>query len=173
MKVVVEQFDSEEAVPIKKCQELLRKDSLPSDLAFVRSHLAFLPATIKSLEKAGLPLTSAMSILDSAQQKMDSIPGEKGNILQVKLHSVLHKNPALAALRKVSQVQAGESDGLPDGLDIQSTGRLKYCSVVSVDVERSFSQYKNILTDKRHNFTKDNLSKVMVTHSFYNRSETE
>lgn len=173
MKSIVDQLDPEEAVSIKKCQELLRKASLPADLAFVHSHLSFLPGAITSLEKTGLSLTSALTILDSVQEKINSIPGEKGNILQLKMHSILNKNPGLALLREVSQVLRGESAVLPPGMDVQDIGRLKYCSAVSVDVERTFSQYKNILSDRRQSFTKENLSKVMVTHSFYNRSETE
>jgi len=41
--------------------------------------------------------------------------------------------------------------------------------MASMDVERSFSTYKNILTDKRHNLTKGNLKKIMVTNCYFNR----
>ena len=40
----------------------------------------------------------------------------------------------------------------------------KYCPVTSVDVERSFSAYKLILTDKRQKFNPEHLEKLMVVY---------
>jgi len=37
-----------------------------------------------------------------------------------------------------------------------------YAPLTSVDVERSFSRLKNILTDDRHKLTPDNMEKLIV-----------
>lgn len=47
---------------------------------------------------------------------------------------------------------------------------LKFAPTANVDVERSFSVYKNVLTDRRQRLTEENLNKIMVTNCFYNRS---
>ena len=49
------------AVAIKECQEVLQT-SLSSRLAFIHCHLAFLPTTITTLEKAVLHLIESLSL---------------------------------------------------------------------------------------------------------------
>ncbi|KAF0770272.1 Dimer Tnp hAT domain-containing protein [Aphis craccivora] len=44
---------------------------------------------------------------------------------------------------------------------------MKYALITSVDVESSFSTYKNILCDNRASFTIENLRKYMVNNSFF------
>jgi hypothetical protein len=39
-----------------------------------------------------------------------------------------------------------------------------YASLVSCDVERTFSQYKSFFRDNRHRFTMHNLKMTFVTH---------
>jgi len=40
----------------------------------------------------------------------------------------------------------------------------KYAPITSVDVKRSFSVFKNMLTDKRHSFTEEKLEMHMIIH---------
>ena len=40
----------------------------------------------------------------------------------------------------------------------------KYAPLTSVDVERSFSMYKNVLKSNRQSFTFENLRKIFVIH---------
>lgn len=171
LKDVLNKFDKDEAVAIKECQDLLEKDSLASDLAFIHCHLAFLAETITKLEKAGLTLVDALSLLEETKDKINSIPGSTGEMLQSKLTSVLAKNPGLEAFGKVGKVLEGKNVALPEGISPGDAAALKFCPLVSVDVERSFSVYKSILSDRRHHLTKENLSKIMICHCFYGRGE--
>jgi len=43
---------------------------------------------------------------------------------------------------------------------------MKYASITTVDVERLFSMYKNILLPNRMNFSKNNLIKYIIVNSF-------
>jgi hypothetical protein len=40
----------------------------------------------------------------------------------------------------------------------------KYAPITLVDIEGSFSVFKNMLTDKRHNFTEDKLEMHMIIY---------
>lgn len=66
-----------------------------------------------------------------------------------KLNSSLSKNPDL------EKFVSG-----PSSFEFQNM--TEFAPLVSVDVERSFSVLKNVLTDKRTNFTPENLEKVLV-----------
>ena len=163
------QFDREDSVAIAEYQDLLKNGRLTSDLAFIKCHLSFLPGAITRLEEAGLPLTQSLGILEEVRTKIYSVPGGFGSTLQAKLESVLSKNPGFEDLEKVSHTLSGLDSGLPAGMGPGEAAQLKYCPTASVDVERSFSVFKVILSDRRHNLTKENLSKIVVSNAFYNR----
>eukprot|EP00095_Tigriopus_kingsejongensis_P010943 maker-scaffold234_size243041-snap-gene-1.28 protein:Tk10943 transcript:maker-scaffold234_size243041-snap-gene-1.28-mRNA-1 annotation:"hypothetical protein EAG_00300" len=61
------------------------------------------------------------------------------------------------------KVLKGNGVILPEGMSPDDVSKMKFCPTTSVDVERSFSQYKNILSDRRHSFTKENIRPNMVT----------
>ena len=109
--------------------------------------------------------------MDKANQKINKVPGKIGKSLQSKLEYVLSKNQGEKKLRDISKLIDGEEGSLPEGWSASDVASLKYCPVQLVDVERSFSVYKTILTDRRTNFTEENLSKVMICHCFFNRQD--
>jgi len=121
----------------------------------------------KQLEEDGLPLIQALNIMEKAKDKIASIPGSKGLQLQMKINDVIAKDPWLSTLKKVANVLNGSGDTLPDGIGPGDIAKLNYCSTVNVDVERSFSTYKNILTDRCQAVTEENISKVIVSHCYY------
>ena len=80
------------------------------------------------------------------------MPGKIGKPVQSKLEYVLSKNQGEKKLRDISKLIDGEEGSLPVGWSASDVASLKYCPVQSVDVEsveRSFSVYKTILTDRR------------------------
>ena len=102
------------------------------------------------MEEAGLLLNNGLSILKKVQRKINSIPGEKGIVLQEKLNAVLSRKPDLTKLQRVDEVLCGEEVALPEGMNPADVAMLNYCPITSVDVERSFSQYKNIPASEVH-----------------------
>ncbi len=74
----------------------------------------------------------------------------------------------LELLNKINQVLQGEEETI---LPLEISPDLKLCPIVFVDVERSFSQYKNNLTDRRHSFTQKNLAKYVVCNCFHARGQ--
>jgi len=82
---------------------------------------------------------------------------------------VLKKNMGLEVLQQVDKILQGRSADLPEGLEPSEIAVLKYCPITSVDVERSFSQFKNVFTERRHGFTEENLAKHVICNCFYGR----
>ncbi len=79
--------------------------------------------------------------------------GSKISVFKEKLDQVVKKNEVLEMLKKINQVLQGEEKAtLPLEMSPDAAAFFKLCPIVSVDVERSFSQYKNILTDRKHSF---------------------
>ena len=123
------------------------------------------------MEAAGLTLSETFEIMDKAHQKIKKVPGKIGKSVQEKLDYVLSKNKGEKILREISKLIDGEDGSLPEGWSTSDVANMKYCPVQSVDVERSFSVYKTVLTDQRTSFTEENLSKIMICHCFHNRND--
>jgi hypothetical protein len=166
-------FDSQDAKSIREAQVLLEKPSLAVDLTFIHSNLEFLAGSITKLEKAGLPLSHAVGIVQDAQKRLETLTGEKGTNLKGKMDSVLKKNSNLEVLNKVAKVLEGEAENLPEGMEPRDVAELKYAPIASVDAERSFSLFKHIFSDRRHNFTEENLSSAVISSFFYAQIQNE
>jgi len=148
IEAVLKSFDPKEASSIKKTQDCLAMPSLKANLAFIHAHLSFLPGVIKSYEEGGLELTKGLETLAKTKQRINSIPGSMGEILKKKLSAVLANNPDLDIIEKLGNALKGEGGELPNGIAANVAADMKYCPLSSADVERSFSVYKSIFTER-------------------------
>jgi hypothetical protein len=89
----------------------------------------------------------------------------------------LDKNIGFSTMKYAAQILDGttlhQNSKLPilEQLTLKEIGCLKYCLITSCDVERSFSIYKNIFTDRRTSFTMENLEQYIVVHYYLNHLE--
>ena len=125
---------------------MIRNNDVKNELVEINS-FNFLPDKIKELESASLTVTQQLGIIENVKRNLF---GEYLN----KLNNSLSKNPDL--LKFTSE------DNLIDH-------RIKtvFAPLVSVDVERSFSTYKTILSDKRYNLLNSNIEKMLVIQFNY------
>lgn len=79
--------------------------------------------------------------------------------------SDLNENPDTKIILKIAKILDGHEISkysLPAELTADKCVHLKYAPISSVDVERSFSTYKNVLTDNRCKFLFENLKKTLI-----------
>jgi hypothetical protein len=60
-------------------------------------------------------------------------------------------------LAKVGNILCGHNEDLPKYFIPNVVVNMKFASLIAVDVERSFSLYKQILSDRRTNMSTDNM----------------
>lgn len=149
---------------VSKLKTLILKDNLPTDLAFIRTYLAFLPDKITKLETRGLALHAQVEIIEEVQRKIQIIPGLRGHLLQKKLNDVLSKNVGFTSLQELSHSLIDTSGQISTSIsrNPRVLSAYNFAPLVSVDLERSFSAYKLILSDRRQKFTQENLEKHLI-----------
>ena len=173
VKNILNQLDPKDSASVRKAQEVVGQPGLQADLAFLLSHLSFLPKYISMLETKGVSLADSLSLMSQVEAKLDSIPGSKGELLQDKFGAVFQRNPGLNILLKINRLintDRGTDADLPLNFSTSDVANFKFCPTTSVDVERSFSMFKNILSDRRQSLTQENLSRILVSNCFYNKN---
>lgn len=139
-----------------------KKNQLAADLAFIKTYLASLPVAITRLETRGLSLNQQIEIVDNVRSALHLIPGTRGMTIKKKADSVFTKNDGFQVLHDLNQalIDGSAISTVSDDPNILSA--YTFAPITSVDIERTFSAYKLILTDRRYNFTKDNLEKHLI-----------
>ncbi|CAI6375765.1 unnamed protein product [Macrosiphum euphorbiae] len=67
----------------------------------------------------------------------------------------------------IQNVLSGDEDGhLPTNYSPDMTSNMKFSPITSVDVERSFSLYKHILSDRRTHMTPEHMEQYIVINCF-------
>ena len=175
VREIVSGLDPDDAASIQRGQEILKRKTLEQDLAFLRAHFSFLPAKLKLFETSCESLSNTLQLLESVKSHLQAVPGEIGTKVQRKFEQVTKKNPDLGVLQNVNKILQGQSippSELPEDLGSESIPYYKFAPLVSVEVERTFSSYKEVLSDRRHSLTTENINKIMVTSQFFGHSSS-
>ncbi|KAF0707383.1 Uncharacterized protein FWK35_00034175, partial [Aphis craccivora] len=110
---------------------------------------------------------------EEAKEKLIKINGEMGETIKIKIQSVLLKNKGYQTVLKISEILNGkeDTDGLPEDWSLNDLTCMKNCPITSVDVERSFSTYKNLLTSNRQSFKFENIKKSLIVQCNFQEPE--
>jgi hypothetical protein len=78
----------------------------------------------------------------------------------------VHSAIVLLILKEIAKIHQGETVDLKSSsikhFSPKMLSSLRYVPITSVDVEQSFSAYKHILTNRRHNLTEVNMEYTII-----------
>jgi Protein of unknown function (DUF 659) len=168
IKSVFGRLNDDLSACVLTCKELLSLESVKNDLTFIQIHFSGLVYAIKKLEASNLTLIQSLEIVKNVLSELTNIPGDKGIIIKTKVTQLYQKNKGYQVLEKIGLVQSGNNEEkLPENLTPSLVANMKNAPLTSVDVERSFSLYKHILTDRRTNLTPDHMEQYIIVNSFH------
>lgn len=165
IKRVIIELDEDDAISIKKVQDLIKDSNLECNLTYMKSNFSALTSAILRLEKTGCLLSESIKIVLDVQNAIDKAQYKIGKAVQLKMKTVLEKNTGFKSICTVSKILNGEEVSkleLPEDLNLDDIAYLKFSPITSVDVERSFSSYKTLLTDNRRSFIFENLKESLI-----------
>ncbi|XP_050548459.1 uncharacterized protein LOC126910114 [Daktulosphaira vitifoliae] len=169
LKKVIEELIKQKSPSqsILKCKTVLDLKSVENDLIFIKTHFLMLITCIKNLEKSNVSLVDSINLIENTIVKLQQIPGENGEKIKIKMDQLQQKNQGLSILKNISKVLEGNNDvQLVGNFPPTVVTDFQYAPVTSVDVERSFSTYKNILSDRRTKMTPENMEMNIVVNCF-------
>lgn len=97
---------------VSSVKELLNDcSSVQRDIAYIQANFSFLPVTITKMEEKGNSLKQQFSVIEEAENNIQSARGKVGDKIRDKWSSVLQKNPGYSVLKRVHQVMNGWGKG--------------------------------------------------------------
>lgn len=164
IRTVIGHFNPADAQSIRDAAEVLQDLTLEPQLAYIKANLQVLVLKITQLEARKISLQESMTIVQEVESHIQSLSGPIGDIAKAKLSSVLGNNPGLPTLRAVSEALTIGIPSVELSLPPAALAAMKYAPATSVEVERSFSVYKNLLTDNRKRLTIRSIEMMLVIH---------
>lgn len=168
IKHVTASFNTETSRYVLLAQELFSDSSIHRDLNMLKTYYSELPNRINQLESRSLTLNMSLIHMKKAIEEIKMVPGPVGKCIAEKLDRVLQRNPGYKILCEIDEYITGNSTVLPENLSPAHASFYKFSPVTSVDVERSFSAYKLILSDKRHSLTHTHMEQLLVIYCYNN-----
>lgn len=132
-----------DAAAVRELKECIKKKNIFKDLQ-VFSDFRFLIDKFSKLHMENSKISEILKILEDLKSGLHGFAREK-------LLCCLEKNPDLDRFISIEK-------------DYEFQGKILYAPLVSVSVERSFSQYKAILSSSRQGFSFENLEKMNVIY---------
>lgn len=156
------------AIAIKKAQHLLADKEIEANLIFIKANYGNIPRCITRLEASRMPLTEAIGIVNDAKSCILNNTSNKEKAMKDKLEMVLEKNSGYTVMEIIANILKGKITSLTrtqedeQELTLDDICHLKYAPITSVDVEKSFSTYKNILSDNRRSLVFENIKQYII-----------
>lgn len=166
IKDILQQFNETECVAISKAKRLMEASTIQAHLACIASNFSSLPEGIVRLEDTHLPIAQQLELIEKLKNDLSNDGSAICSRVKSKFEIVLAKNPGYKRIKKISQIIQRTLEEIDD-LSPQQMASFKFAPLASVDVERSFSIYKQYYRDNRHNFTFENLKMHLIITSNY------
>lgn len=160
----MDELDESDAVAIHDAKAILLDPGLIGDLAFIKCHFSTICSRITALETRNLALVEAVKIVKELESGFKEIPGALGESIVTKFNGVLQRNPGWKVVTDIASILENGGPLTTSTFNLEQIACMKFCPITSCEVERSFSRYKNILSEQRTSFAMDNLEKYIISH---------
>lgn len=161
----VHMLNSEDAESIIHVQQSLSAPNIQNQLAFIKANFSFLIVSITELQAAGMHLAKGLQIIKKVNDNLENLTD---NSYLSKFKKIVNRNNSgFNTIKAINRIIEGKSINV---VQTSNTAHLlpdeiaayKYCPIQSCDVERTFSMYKTVLSDKRRSFVFENLKKHLI-----------
>jgi len=131
------------------------------------SNYAFLPVLISNLEKQNLHNCESINIYEKVWINICSAQGNIAKCIENKLTAIFNKNCNFRKIEAIAKIIQGRNNNWMEdinNLSIKEILCFKYAPVTTSDVEKCFSQYKNLLRPNRQLIKDENISLYTIPY---------
>lgn len=164
---VVGALDADGTQSIEELKQLIetKKRYVHEDIIYIWQNYSFLATAVTKLESTSLSLHESLTIFQDVVNKVAAVSCPIGIKIFNLFKCNIRSNPNLTEMIIVDEFANNIRSCLPQNFCVseEDVQYYKLCLLTSVDVERSFSRFKNIYRDNR-SFQFENLSKFVFVN---------
>ncbi|KAJ8884023.1 hypothetical protein PR048_015880 [Dryococelus australis] len=149
IKSVVKLFPGELAVSVREVQIEFNEPKIECAMAYIQNNFSFIAASIRKLETVGLSLRIVFDVVEECKGKLSDVRGDIRPKVLNEFEAVLAINPGYKIVVSIFKNLVGEEENFPVDISPGKYHLLKFAPATSCGVERSFSAFKNITSDRR------------------------
>ena len=162
IETVINTFDSNDAICIKKAKNHLKNPELKGQLAYLLSNFQFVTEIQTLIQAKNLMLSNAIALIEDFESKLNSVQGSFGEEVKVKFENLIDKNNGFKELKNINTILNGQRLQLNANFTPEQLASFKFAPITSCDVERSFSKYKYLYNQRKHRYEFDNFAKTLI-----------
>lgn len=164
VKSVIVELNEGDAESIRQAKKSFASNNVRRHLATIKTNFMCIPKGIDILQAKGLDLKAYLDVLEGVCVSMNSLENIE---FSEKLDRILARNPGFSSIKQIKECLYGAEQNIDPNeyvanLSPSEMALFKYAVVTSVDVERTFSIYKTILTEHRRSFTFENFKQHLT-----------
>jgi hypothetical protein len=167
IKNIIDTLTDESSQSLLDSKQTFQSNLLQQELSFIKSNFSFVQKTITQLESPKLSLFESTALIKEFASCCRNVRGNIGKDILKKFEATMEKNKGYHILSEVVSVLAGNISETIN-LEPNVLVSLKNAPVTSVDVERSFSIYKYMYSDRSHKFLLENFEHHLVIYCYHN-----
>ena len=155
---IVDSFEAKDTIFFKELKTILNdKNELKEQLKVVLDNFNVIPIVLKSLETEMSSLSEKVIQFEKLRQNLRENTTQIGIKVSEKLEEIVWNNPGYEDLHMMSNMIVNNAVFPNNKYSKQQIINFKNTSLSNASIERSFSKYRFILSDRRTNFTNENL----------------
>ncbi|KAI4466624.1 hypothetical protein MML48_2g00006967 [Holotrichia oblita] len=162
LKRVVLRFDPDEAAAIEESQIRFRDASVEADLKTIYDNYSGLLAAIETFQNTALSLAESVQIVSDVHALLCAASDVNNMCVVEKFEEIINKD---ADFNRLIRIGGGANAQSIDPL-FTYKDYFNYACLTSVDVERSFSKYKDIYSSRRTQFSEKNLETYLMLQTY-------
>lgn len=151
---------------ILKVKRAMNDLNILNDLKWINSNLSIIPSTIKQLQNQNLSLEASLNIVHKLKVHLSRLRlHPQGKVIHNKYQDVLKKNVGFLTLNILNNLISGKEVEVRCTEEIHNHYELfNFAPITTVDLERSFSWMKWILSPRRRSLKSENLEKIIIVY---------
>ena len=155
---ILEKFHPKDAICIQKVQKLIKKSQLKIELSYILSNFQFFTEILTKIQSKSASLEKSIELFQEFEAQLLGIKGDFGEKLSEKYYYLINKNGGLNITKNIYQIQMGIN--LETKLTRDQIAAFKYAPITSCEVERTFSMYKFMFNQRKHNVIFENFTVI-------------
>ena len=148
---------------IDNCTSIfLNNNNTMQEVLEITHNYFFLIQIITNLQRQDISLKDSLEIFENANETIMSVNCSISESVNEKFNQIYRKNKGVQELIDIKNVMRGKTDLTSFRYNLNELNALKFTPITSSDVERVFSIYKDILSDKRKLFKESSMEDIII-----------